>query len=121
MRQGVENYFNSISLNSPLPTFIYLHFQNNYIFIFILLILYPLFRVFNKIIIFIFILLILYSLIKQNNLNLNEQIYLKVQKDGILNKMEKMNDLNELYLLVSVTRNAVTFTEKLQLKIITSE
>ena len=101
MRQGVENYFNSISLNSPLPTFIYLHFQNNYIFIFILL--------------------ILYSLIKQNNLNLNEQIYLKVQKDGILNKMEKMNDLNELYLLVSVTRNAVTFTEKLQLKIITSE
>ena len=37
------------------------------------------------------------------------------------NKMEKMNDLNELYLLVSVTRNAVTFTEKLQLKIITSE
>ena len=69
MRQGVENYFNSISINSSLPTFIYLHFQNNYIFIFILL--------------------ILYSLIKQNNLNLNEQIYLKVQKDGFLTKWKK--------------------------------
>ena len=27
MRQSVENYFNSISLNSLLPTFIYLHFK----------------------------------------------------------------------------------------------